>query len=493
MNENILDLEPKALWRNFRELTLIPRPSKHEEAVTKFLLEFGKKHCDEAFIDSTGNVIYRKKASSIEMSNRKSILLQAHCDMVPQKDDCSNHNFITDPIETIVSGGFVSANHTTLGGDDGIGVAAIMAIMEDNTLKHGPLEALITVDEETGMTGANGLEPNVLHSPIMINLDSEEDNIFYIGCAGGVNVHIATDIDYSPVSAGYTPYDINLDGFLGGHSGSDIHKNRPNAIKLLFRMLWQAQKNFDIKICNAEGGNMRNAIPRSSKALILVNSNQTAAFESFAADFNAIIHSEYGKSDPEAKITAAKSSTLPTQYIADESAKKILFVANNIVSGVFAMCADMPGLVETSNNLAIVKTDGGKFLMDNLLRSSSSTQSDYLCNIIRCMVEYIGGRIEFSGEYPGWKPNPDSEILSTMRNIYVGMFNQQPQVTAIHAGLECGLILSKYPEMDMISVGPNTFNVHSPTEKIEIASTQRFMKLLCETIENAPVVGGVWA
>ena len=491
MNENILDLEPKALWRNFRELTLIPRPSKHEEAVTKFLLDFGKKHCDEAFIDKTGNVIYRKKASSIEMSNRKSILLQAHCDMVPQKDDSSNHNFLTDPIETIVSGGFVSAYHTTLGGDDGIGVAAIMAIMEDKTLKHGPLEALITIDEETGMTGANGLEPNVLHSPIMINLDSEEDNIFYIGCAGGVNVHIEKAITHAPTPSGYSAYNVNFEGFLGGHSGCDIHKNRPNAIKLLFRMLWEAKQKFDIKIAKVEGGNMRNAIPRSSKAVILVNNNQSSAFESFAEDYNNIIKSEYGKSDPDGKVSISKTDA-PAECIADESAKKVLFLGNNLISGVFALSADMPGLVESSNNLAIVSTDGGKFVMDNLLRSSSSSQMDYLCNIIRCMTDFCGAEISFSGRYPGWQPNPQSEIVDLMLGIYQKLFGSKPDVTAIHAGVECGIIIDKYPDLDAVSIGPNTFNVHTPTEKIEIASTLRFMKLLYETIENAPIEGGVW-
>lgn len=492
MNENISDLEPKALWRNFRELTLIPRPSKHEEKVTKFLLEFGKKHCDEAFIDPVGNVVFKKKASSIEMSNRKGILLQAHCDMVPQKDDCSNHNFITDPIETIVSGGFVSANHTTLGGDDGIGVAAIMAIMEDNTLKHGPLEALITIDEETGMTGANGLQPGIFKSKIMLNLDSEEDNIFYIGCAGGVNVHIETAISHSPTPNGYAAYNVNVEGFLGGHSGCDIHKNRPNAIKLMFRMLWEAKQKFDIKIAKVEGGNMRNAIPRSSKAVILVNNNQSAAFESFAEDFNNIIKSEYGKSDPDGKVLISKTD-VPAECIADESAKKVLFLGNNLISGVFALSADMPGLVESSNNLAIVSTDSGKFVMDNLLRSSSSSQMDYLCNIIRCMTDYCGAEISFSGRYPGWQPNPQSEIVDLMLGIYQKLFGSKPDVTAIHAGVECGIIIDKYPDLDAVSIGPNTFNVHTPTEKIEIASTQRFMKLLYETIENAPIEGGVWA
>jgi len=493
MNENILGLEPQMLWKNFRELTLIPRPSKHEQKVTKYLLDFGKKHCDEAFIDPVGNVIFRKKASSIEMSNRKGILLQAHCDMVPQKDDSSSHNFITDPIETIVSNGFVSANHTTLGGDDGIGVAAIMAIMEDKTLKHGALEALITIDEETGMTGANGLEPGVFKSDIMLNLDSEEDNIFYIGCAGGVNVHIQTAIDHSPAPSDSTAYEIIFEGFLGGHSGGDIHKNRPNAIKLLFRMLWMAMEKFDINICSINGGNMRNAIPRSSKAVIFVKNTESAAFELFVNDFNSILKNEYGKSDPDGKVSAIKPNDAPQQCLTSESAKKVMFLGNSIISGVFAMSADMPGLVESSNNLAIVSTDGGMFTMENLLRSSSSSQSEYLCNIIRCQCGYCGASVSFSGEYPGWQPDPNSEILETMQGIYKELFGKEPLVTAIHAGLECGLILGKYPGMDMISVGPNTFNVHTPTEKIEIASTQRFMLLLRETIENAPVKGGLIA
>lgn len=492
MNENLLTLEPKLLWKNFRELTQIPRPSKHEEAVTRFLLDFGKKHCDEAFIDQAGNVILRKKASSIEMSNRKGVVLQAHCDMVPQKDANKVHNFETDPITTLVSGGFVYADGTTLGADDGIGVAAIMTVMEDNNLKHGPLEALITIDEETGMTGASGLAPNVLNSQIMINLDSEEDNIFYIGCAGGVNVHIEDRIQYVDTPDDFTAYKINVDGLLGGHSGSDIHKNRPNAIKIMFRMLFEAQK-FGLKLCSAEGGNMRNAIPRSCCAEVLVETEDTDRLERFAEEFNAKIANEYRDSDPDVKITIEKSDVLPEKYIAVDSSRKIVFLANSIVSGVFAMSADMPGLVETSNNLAILSTNGGKLKIDTLLRSSSDSQLEYLCNIIRCIVDYCGGEISFSGKYPGWKPNTHSEILDTMRNTYINLFGSKPEVTAIHAGLECGLILGKYPEMDMISVGPNLSGVHTPSEKVEIASVQKFMKLLYQVLENVPVKGGLIA
>ncbi|MCQ2974154.1 MAG: aminoacyl-histidine dipeptidase [Bacteroidales bacterium] len=491
MNENILSLEPKALWKNFRDLTLIPRPSKHEKKVTDFLLDFGKKHCDEAFIDNVGNVVFRKK-STISMANRKGILLQAHCDMVPQKDDNKVHNFETDPIETIVTDGFVMANKTTLGADDGMGVAAIMTIMQDENLQHGPLEALITIDEETGLTGAFGLEPNLLKSDVLLNLDSEEDNIFYIGCAGGITANIEANLTFEDVYDGFTPYIINVDGFLGGHSGSDIHKNRPNAIKILFRLFMEAE-NFDIKICNFEGGSLSNAIPRSCKAQILVDSSKISEFESFVTNFNKTIYREYSNFDPNGKISFIKQDSLPSKCLSDDSSKRIIFLVNSIVSGVFTMSADIPGLVETSNNLAIVKIENSKALITTLLRSSVDSQSKYLCNIIKCQVEYCGAKISFSGEYPGWKPNTQSEIMEIMKSIYKENFGEEPIITAIHAGLECGLILGKYPKLDVISFGPNLFNVHTPTEKVEIKSVQKIMKLLYEVIKNAPFKGGLIA
>jgi dipeptidase D len=482
MNENILGLEPRLLWKNFRELTLIPRPSKHEERVTKFLLEFGKQHADEAFQDKAGNVIWRKKASK-GMENRQSILLQAHCDMVPQKRSDKQHDFTIDPITTIIEDGYVKADGTTLGGDDGMGVAAIMAVFEDNNLKHCPLEALITVDEETGLTGADKLAKDVLQSRILINLDSEEDNIFYIGCAGGVNVHITKQLEFDNLNADdYQPFKLLVSGLLGGHSGSDIHKNRPNAVKLLFRFLNAITGKVDYRLSGADGGDMHNAIPREARAFVFVNKSDVKKFKTEITKFQKILNIECGTSDPDGKITAEPLESLMPMVLKEDSLRAVNFVINSLVSGVFAMSADVPGLVETSNNLSIMRVSGGTLRIQCLLRSSVQSQSDYLKDLIRLQAEFAGAKCEFEGEYPGWKPNPKSPILELSKRIYAQKFGAQPVVTAIHAGLECGLILGKYPEMDMISLGPTMYGVHTPDEKVEIASTERFMQLLQEIL-----------
>ncbi|MBO7438276.1 MAG: aminoacyl-histidine dipeptidase [Bacteroidales bacterium] len=484
MNENLLALEPALLWKNFRELTLIPRPSKHEERVTKFLLEFGKKHADEAFQDKAGNVIMRKKATP-GMEKRKSIVLQAHCDMVPQKRSDKIHDFTTDPITTIVEDGFVKADGTTLGGDDGMGVAAIMAVFEDKTLKHGPLEALITVDEETGLTGADKLEKDALKSEILINLDSEEDNIFYIGCAGGVNVHITKQLQFENVdSSKYEPFKLILTGFLGGHSGSDIHKNRPNAAKLLFRFINGIIGKVDFRLSGADSGDMHNAIPRDARAFMLINKEDVKKIEREIKKFQKSIDIECGNSDPDGKISIEKLENLMSLALSEQSLKDVNFIINSLVSGVFAMSADMPGLVETSNNLSIMRISGGTLRIQCLLRSSVQSQSDYLKDLIRLQAEYAGAKCEFEGEYPGWKPNTNSPILDLSKRLYINEFGAEPVVTAIHAGLECGLILGKYPKMDMISLGPSMSGVHTPDEKVEIASTVRFMKLLRQILET---------
>ena len=484
MNENLLALEPASLWKNFRELTLIPRPSKHEERVSKFLLEFGKKHADEAFQDKAGNVIMRKKATP-GMEKRKGIVLQAHCDMVPQKRSDKTHDFTTDPITTIVEDGYVKADGTTLGGDDGIGVAAIMAVFEDKTLRHGPLEALITVDEETGLTGADKLAKDALQSKILINLDSEEEGVFYIGCAGGVNVHITKQLQFENISPDqYEPYKITLTGFLGGHSGGDIHKNRPNAAKLLFRFINGIIGKVDFRLSGADSGDMHNAIPRDARAFVFVNKSDAKKFKTEITKFQKTITGEYKNSDPDGKIAIEKLETLMPLVLKEEHLKDVNLIINSLVSGVFAMSADVPGLVETSNNLSILRISGGTLRIQCLLRSSVQSQSDYLKEIIRLQAEYAGAKCEFEGEYPGWQPNPNSPILDLSKHIYKQDFGKEPVVTAIHAGLECGLILGKYPGMDMISLGPTMFGVHTPDEKVEVASTVRFMQLLRQILET---------
>ena len=486
MNENILTLEPRLLWKNFRELTLIPHPSKHEEQITKYLLEFGRQHADETFIDNTGNVIWRKAATP-GMETRKGIILQAHCDMVPQAESGKNHNFITDPIVTVVKDGFVSADGTTLGGDDGIGVAAIMAIFENDSLAHGPLEGLITIDEETGLTGAVGLEPGLLRGSTLINLDSEEHGIFYIGCAGGVNVNISLPVNMEPLdSEGITIHHITLrvSGFMGGHSGADIHKNRPNAAKILFRLINRMQEaGLYFGVGNTESGNMHNAIPREASAEIYISGISYPEFSRILEDYQITISKEYGGSDPDGKIEALAANR-HTEYMDAESLRKVNYIVNTLQSGVFAMSADMPGLVETSNNLSVLRVENGMMRIQCLLRSSVQSQSDYLKEIIKMQMDFCGAKVEFEGEYPGWKPNPKSDILEKAKKVYKAEFGGEPLVTAIHAGLECGMIIDKYPGMDAISLGPNVFGVHTPSEKVEISSCVDFMRLLEGIIKN---------
>ncbi len=483
MNENLLSIEPKLLWKNFRELTLIPHPSKHEEQITEFLLQFGKQHAHEAFRDEAGNVIFRKNATP-GMENRKGIILQAHCDMVPQANADKQHNFLTDPITTIVKDGYVMADGTTLGADDGIGVAAIMSVFEDETIAHGPIEALITVDEETGLTGAVNLKSGMLEGKTLINLDSEEHGIFYIGCAGGVNVNIGLPIEYEEPNEKLNYYRLSALGFLGGHSGCDIHKNRPNASKILFRFLDYCLPYLDFYMGDFGGGNMHNAIPREAFAEIAIPDYDDGDIDELIEEFNEIIQSEYGNSDPDGRIEIKECEEF--RCCSEKSWFDVHSLINTLPSGVFAMSADIPGLVETSNNLSVVKVENGILKIQCLLRSSVQTQSDYLKRIIETLSTKCDANVEFEGEYPGWKPNPNSEILEISKKVFNDNFGQEPQVTAIHAGLECGMIIDKYPGMDAISIGPDMSGVHTPTEKIEIESCGKFMQLLADIIKNAP-------
>ena len=483
MNENILKLEPEIFWKNFREITLIPRPSKHEEKVTDFLEKFGKKFADKSYKDSSGNVIWFKKATA-GMEDREPVVLQAHCDMVPQKNEDKKHDFLTDPITTVVDGGFVKADGTTLGADDGAGVAAIMSVFEDKNIQHPDIEALITVDEETGLTGANGLKPNTLSGKLLLNLDSEEDYIFYIGCAGGVNVHIAKKLDYETVDNDYKCFSVKVSGFLGGHSGCDIHKNRPNAVKLLFRFF----NNINyVKVSGFEGGNMHNAIPREAVATVFVPKKEEENFKNAAKEFQKILSSEYHKSDPDGRIFISEiKENKDSKCLTEESFKNVKMIISTIISGVYAMCADIPSLVETSNNLSVAKTEDGELKILCLMRSSSQTQCDYLKDVMKFQAEFLGAEILFTDEYPGWQPDTDSILLKEAAEIYEKLFGSKPEITAIHAGLECGIITAKHAGMQALSLGPTMYGVHTPNERLEIKSVGKFYKLICEILKNSP-------
>lgn len=483
MNENILSLEPKNIWKNFRELTLIPRKSKNEKKISEFLCQFGKNLNIESFLDDAGNIIWKKNASK-GYENLQTVVFQAHCDMVCQKTINKNHNFDTDAITTIIKGDKVFADNTTLGADDGLGVAIIMSIFEDENLIHGPLQALITVDEETGMTGANMLKDNVLEGDILINLDSEEEGFFYIGCAGGCRCNTNTKLVKKLLPFASKSYKLSINNLKGGHSGCDIVKNRPNAIKLISRFLYK-NSNLDIKISELKGGSLDNAIPRDAYAIISIDKSKENELKNAVNDFLQTLNQEYKKSDPDFTISLEEVENQKFS-ISPESQNKVIMLLQNICSNVFAMSGQMENLVETSSNLAIVNCNLEEMNTLSLMRSSSSSQMKYLQEVTRSLVEFTGSSIEFYGEYPGWQPNKDSKILQIAIDTYQKLFNKKATILAIHAGLECGLILSKYPKMDAISLGPTLYDVHTPSECIEIDTVEPVYKHILEILKNIP-------
>lgn len=485
MSKDILTLSPSALWKNFHSLTQIPRPSKHEDRIQEFIYNFGKSLGLETIKDEVGNIIIRKPATP-GMENRKGVVLQGHLDMVPQKNSDKAHDFANDPIETIVDGEWVRANGTTLGSDNGMGVAAAMSVLEAKDLAHGPVEALFTSDEETGMTGANGLKPGILKGDILINMDSEDEGELYIGCAGGTNGNITFKYAEKPVPAGVAGYKLKVTGLKGGHSGVDIHLGRGNANKIMNRILYHGFIKHGVQVASIEGGSLRNAIPRESFANIVVPANQTAGFIECLTKISNEIKHELASVEPDLKIEAIPSD-LPASVI---DAAVLLNLMNAIYAcpnGVVRMSNEMHGLVETSNNLAIVKTEKGEIRLMNLLRSSVDSAKDDLQQQIQCVFDLAGATSVFDGSYPGWKPNPTSPILKTMLEIYNTKFGKIPEIRAIHAGLECGILGGSYPNWDMISFGPTIRYPHSPDEKVNIATVQKFWDFLVETLKYIPV------
>lgn len=481
----ITSLDPKPLWNYFHQITQIPRPSKHEKKIAEFIVKFGKDHGLETFVDKIGNVIMRKPATK-GMENRKGVILQTHLDMVPQKNSDKVHDFTKDPIETIIDGDWVKANGTTLGSDNGIGVAAALAVFASKELNHGPLEALFTIDEETGMTGVFGLVPGILKGDILMNLDSEDEGELYVGCAGGIDVSALKNYSEEPAPKGMVAFKINLKGLKGGHSGVDIALGRANSNKLLYRFLMQAEADFGIRVAETSGGDLRNAIPRESFAVILVPEIKASEFESFVKGYEKMYRDEFAETEPDLKLIAEKVSPPPKVMNHGDQYRIIraVFVCPN---GVQRMSQAMKGLVETSNNLAIVNCSGGKFEAHNLTRSSVDSAKEAIAWKIAAAFHLIGAEVKLEGAYPGWKPNINSPILKTMSGVYNKMFGKVPEIKAIHAGLECGLIAGVYPNLDMISFGPTIRFPHSPDEKVYIPSVIKFHDFLCGTLKEVPV------
>lgn len=484
MSQTVRDLEPKALWNHFADLNAVPRPSKREERVIEFAKNFGESLGLETMVDEVGNVIIRKPASA-GMEDRMPIVMQSHLDMVHQKNAETDFDFETQGIDMFVDDDWVRARGTTLGADNGLGVATIMTVLAADDIAHPPMEALFTIDEETGMTGAQGLKGGLLSGRILLNLDTEEDNELTIGCAGGVDV--TTEHTYSPeaTSGGMAGYRVFVRGLKGGHLGVDIHLGRGNANKLMNRILWRAAKECSIRIAEIDGGGLRNAIPRESFAVIAVPSDQAEAFEKLVSEESQTIRVEYATTDVDAELGCEKVDA-PPQVIPADLQRTLLATLYACPCGIFRMCPDIDDLVQTSNNLARVLVKDGALTIGCLTRSSVNSERDDLANAITANFELLGGSLSQSGSYPGWQPVPDSDIVKLMSSLYEELFGESAHVAACHAGLECGILGQNYPDMQMISFGPNIRGAHSPDECAQISSLQKFWGFLLETLKRIP-------
>jgi len=482
---NILgNLEPKRVWQIFEEITSIPRPSKFEGKMIEYVKGFGEKLGLPTVVDEVGNVIISKPATK-GMENRKGVILQGHLDMVPQKNSDVVHNFETDPIKPRIDGEWVKATGTTLGGDNGIGVATALAVLEAKDLIHGPIEALFTIDEETGMTGAFGLKPGILKGDILMNLDSEDEGQLFIGCAGGTNANAKFKYLEEHVPAKTASFKVSVKGLKGGHSGCDIQLERGNSNKIMFRLLYIASKDLGLRLASIDGGSLRNAIPREAFATVSVPNDKVEAFKKLVSDYQEIVANELSSADPDVKIEISPCNA-PEYLIDKDTQKKLIKAIYGCPNGVMRMSTDVKGLVETSTSLAIVKSENKEIIVQCLLRSSVETAKEDLENMMGCVFELAGAEIIFDGKYPGWKPNPNSPILEVMKNVYKNLFKKDAEIMAIHAGLECGLIGGVYPNLDMISFGPTVKHPHSPDEAVEISTVQKFWDFLKEVLKSVP-------
>lgn len=479
-----MNLEPKALWENFYKITEIAHPSKHEQKIAAFVKKFGEDLGLETTVDEIGNVIIKKPATP-GFENAKGVILQGHLDMVPQKNNDTVHDFETDPIDAYVEGEWVTAKGTTLGADNGIGVAAAMAVLQSKNIEHGPIEALFTIDEETGMTGAFALKAGYLDGDILINMDSEDEGELYVGCAGGIDAEVLFSYKEETVPSAVKAFILNVSGLKGGHSGLDIALGRGNSNKILARYLDYAIEKWGMRLSKFDGGSLRNAIPRESFAIVTVPEENADKIEDCVAKFVEVVKNEISVAEPNFTMTAS-STELPSSLIEEEIQNKLIASIYACPNGVIRMSDTMEGVVETSTNLAIVKSGNGKIDVNCLLRSSVDSAKQDLSKMIENVFVLAGAEVKFSGEYPGWKPNKDSEILKTMSEVYNSKFGKIPEIKVIHAGLECGILGASYPHWDMISFGPTIRFPHSPDEKVNIETVKMFWDFLLETLKNIP-------
>jgi dipeptidase D len=485
MSHDVLQLEPHALWRHFADLNAVPRPSKREQRAVAFMRGFGQRLGLESRVDETGNVLIRKPATP-GMEDRVGIVLQGHLDMVHQKNSDTDFDFDSQGIRMRVDGDWVMAEGTTLGADNGIGVAAIMAILASDDLPHPAIEALFTVDEESGMTGALGLKSDALTGTILLNLDTEDDDELTIGCAGAVNVLASGPYPEDRPDSRHVAFVLSVKGLVGGHSGMDIHRGRGNANKLLNRLLFIAAEELELRVASIDAGGLRNAIPREATAHVTVDASRSKALHQLVDAQATELKSEYAATDPGLE-SLLEPANLPDSLLAADFQQQLLRAVYACPNGVFRMSPNIDGLVQTSNSLARVLANNGKFQAQCLVRSAVDSEKMDLARAIRCCFEVIGAEVELSGSYPGWTPRADAPIVELMSDLYHDMFGEHAAVLACHAGLECGIVGANYPRMQMISFGPNIRGAHSPDEKVQISSVQKFWRFLLSALERMPV------
>lgn len=482
MAKTICDLQPQLVWKNFNKLCSVPHPSHHLEKITKVIVDFGKEHGLETIVDKAGNIIIRKPATP-GRENAIPVVLQAHMDMVPQKNNDKVHNFETDPIEPMIDGEWVRANGTTLGADNGVGVAAGMAILESKDIQHGPLELFVTADEETGMYGAFGMEPGTLQGNILLNLDSEDFGELYVGCAGGVDANISWKYQGVAAIADDVALKVTIKGLKGGHSGLEINCGRANANKLLFRFLKEVISLYEARLAKVEGGNMRNAIPREAYAVISVPSEEVENIKKLVEEYCDLFNKEYSITENKIEVLCEEIE-MPELIIPEEIQDDLVNAITGCPNGVFRMIPAIPDTVETSMNLSIIEANATDISVKCLLRSSVDSKKEELASMVESVFTLAGAKVEFSGSYSGWNPNLDSTILNTMKEVYKQEFGEEAAVKVIHAGLECGILGAIEPKLDMVSFGPTIRHPHSPDEKINIESVGKFWKLLVATLEH---------
>ncbi|MBO7316435.1 MAG: aminoacyl-histidine dipeptidase [Paludibacteraceae bacterium] len=481
-NTDIRTMQPLALWNNFYQICQIPHPSGFLSEISTFIIEFAKKKNLEFKVDNVGNILIKKPAT-LGKENVPVVVLQSHLDMVPQKNSDVNHNFEKDSLSLIVEDDWLKATQTTLGADNGIGVAATLAILESNDLSHGPIEALFTIDEEVGMIGAKNLNEDSFEGKILLNMDSEDEGELFVGCAGGVDANITFKYNEVAIPNGDIALEIKLSGLKGGHSGLEINCGRANAIKLMFRFLKESIMLYEARLSSIESGNMRNAIPREATATITIPAEGLEEISNLVQEYEQLFNEEYKSVEEKISFTA-KEIDLPQGLIPEEIQDDLVNSITACPNGVFRFIPEIPDTVETSNNLSIVKSDGENIFVASLIRSAMESKKEELASMVESLFLLAGAKVDFSGNYPGWSPDMNSKIMTIMSNVYAKKFGKRPEVKVIHAGLECGIIGAKKGDIDMISFGPTIRHPHSPDEKVSISSVQRFWNFLISTLEE---------